>query len=305
MSRPLVIANPAAGRGGAKDRFRRIAEPLVGRVGPVDVHWTGGPGDALETARREGGRRSRILALGGDGTVSEAARGLAEAGEEATAALGILPCGTGNDFARGVGVPAAPLEAVRLLDSAKPLPTDLGVASFSDDRPPRRFLNSLSVGLAAAVNLRTRDARGLGRASYAVNAVREVFGHAAGTWFLGFDDQPVRPRILVNVSFLNSGRFGGGITLVPDADAGDGKLDAVRIGPMSPVGWADAVRRLRSGSHFERRELERQRVESTSIRSDEGPLLLEMDGEVVEAAGTLRVGVAAGAIRVLRSQPAA
>ncbi len=267
----------------------------------MDVHWTRGPEDALDTARCEGiGRRPLILALGGDGTVSEVARGLADAGQ-AAAELGILPFGTGNDFARGVGIPLVPLEAVRMLDSVAAVPTDLGIATFLD-QPPRLFLNSLSVGLAAAVNLRTRDARGLGRASYAVNAVREMIGHVAETFLLGFDTAATRPRILVNISFLNTGRFGGGIPLVPDGDAGDGLLDAVLIGPLSPFGWADAVRRLPSGSHLERRELERHRIGAASIRSRSGGdrTLLELDGEVVETTGTLRVTVAAGAIRVRR-----
>ncbi len=273
------------------------------RLGPVDVHWTKGPGDARETACRQARDRTLIIAAGGDGTVSEVARGLVEAGEN-TAELGILPLGTGNDFAHGVGIPSHEREAIRLLGK-EALPTDLGLVTFSD-QAPRMFLNSFSVGLAAAVNLRTRDARRFGRASYVVNAVRGALSHSAETFLVDFDESGARPRVLVNLSLLNSGRFGGGVPLTPGADVGDGLLDAALIGPLSLRGWLDAVRRLRSGEHFSLPQLAHDRIGSVSIRphSGNGRTLLELDGEVAETVGTVRVRVIAGAIRVRRPTPA-
>lgn len=304
--RPLVIGNPAAGGGRGRDRWRANAPLVAERIGRFDLAWTGAPGDAERIARSEGASRPLLVAFGGDGTASEVACGLAQSG--GAAELGLLPCGTGNDFAGDVGIPSRLPEAVRLLGRLPGRPTDLGRVECEEEGLARHFLNSLSLGLAASVAARAaKDARGLGRATYAAAAVREFLGFGPRTLRCRLDDGAERPRVLLNFTVLNSRRFGAGIRLAPPADPGDGRLDAVLVGPLGPLALLDAVVRLLRGAHFGRPEIEHRQIRRATIR----PLLaadgvsaratMEIDGEVVRYRGALTISVAPGAISVRRA----
>ncbi len=306
MSRVLVIGNPAAGRGRARARWRAVAPAVAEQIGGHDLVWTRGPKEAVDIARREAGERELIVAFGGDGTASETARGLSQAAENAAAVaeLGLLPSGTGNDFAQAVGTPGRLADAVRFLARSRAQPTDLGRVE-SADGPALTFLNSCSVGLAAAVNERARAGSGrLGGGSYAAAAARELISSRAGRYRVALDDAPDRPRLLLNVSLLNTRRIGGGIPLAPPANPGDGLLDAVLIGPLGPVAVLDAVARLVQGTHFGHRAIEHRPVRRMRIEPLDpvGPagMSLEVDGEQAHARGGVTVSVAPGAIRIRR-----
>jgi len=124
---------------------------------------------------------------------------------------------------------------------------------------------------------------------------------------IGLNESPARPRTLLNLTILNSRRFGAGIPLAPPADPGDGELDAVLIGPLGPLALMDAVFRLTREAHFGRREIEHHRVTRVTIGSLPGTggaleLLSEVDGEVVRWRETLTVSVAPGAVRIRRKE---
>lgn len=297
---PLVIANPAAAGGEGRRRWSRIAARLQERLGPTETAWTAAAGDAERLAREEAGARRLIVAFGGDGTASEVARGLAAAGGR-EAEFGILPCGTGNDFAAAAGIPRALPEAVDLLADGSARPTDLGLLRLDDDRSPGHFLNSCSLGLAAAVVERTAAGpRRTGKATYALAAAREIATHASRIVWLSFDGAPERPRAVLDLSVLNGRRFGGGIPLAPAADPGDGRLDAVVIGPLRLAILPDAVFRLLRGDHFSRRELDHAPIRELRARWEDGPAVLEVDGEVRRASRSLSISVAPGALALRR-----
>lgn len=305
-ARPLVIANPQAGGGRGRDRWRAASEQVADRLGAHDLVWTDGPGHAERIAREEGSSRPLLIAYGGDGTASEVARGLAGSGGDAE--LGLLPSGTGNDFAGDAGIPTRLPEAARLLNRTPAQRTDLGHVE-DEAGASRYFLNSFSVGLAAAVAARAADSGGLGRATYGAAAAREIAVFAPLSLRVGFDAGPVRPRRVLNLTVLNSRRFGGGIHLAPPADPGDGLLDAVLIGPLGPLALLDAVFRLTRGTHFKRREIEHRAITRLAVEPLSGSreagaeTLSELDGDVVRWRGRLRISVAPGAVRIRRTEP--
>lgn len=301
MSRPaLVIANPAAAGGEGRRRWNRIAERMQRRLGSLELAWTEAAGDAERLAREAADSRPLVVAFGGDGTASEVARGLAAAADSGKAEFGILPCGTGNDFAAAAGIPRGLPEAVEFLASAGARPTDLGLLRLDDDAPGH-FLNSCSLGLAAAVVERTAAGpRRSGKATYALAAAREIATHASRIVWLSLDGEPERPRAVLDLSVLNGRRFGGGIPLAPTADPGDSRLDAVVIGPLRLSAIPDAVFRLLRGDHFSRRELSHAPVRRLRARWEDGPAVLEVDGEVRRATASLSIAVAPGAVRLRR-----
>lgn len=305
---PLVIANPQAGAGSGRDRWWAAAERITERLGPHDLVWTEAPGHGERIARAEGSTRPLLIAYGGDGTASEVARGLARSGGDAE--LGLLPSGTGNDFAGDAGIPSRLGEAARFLRNTPARPTDLGQAEDASGQK-RYFLNSFSLGLAASVTRRATSSGGLGRAAYAAAAAREITVFTPLLLRVGLDDAPPRPRRLLNLTVLNSKRFGGGIRLAPPADPGDGLLDAVLVGPLGPLALLDAVFRLTQGTHCQRPEIEHRPIARAGIgplpgasdRDEEAGLLAELDGEVLRLRGTVKVAVAPGLIRIRRAPP--
>ena len=301
---PLVIANPEAGGGTGRDRWWAASGPVTERLGPHDLVWTEAPGHAERIAQTEGSSRQLLIAYGGDGTASEVARGIAHS--NGGAELGLLPSGTGNDFASDAGVPARLPEAARFLSRTPARPTDLGHLEDAAGES-RFFLNSFSLGLAASVAERVSAGGGLGRATYAAAAAREVVAFQPVSFRVGLNENPARPRTLLNLTVLNSRRFGAGIPLAPPADPGDGELDAVLIGPLGPVALMDAVFRLTREAHFGRREIEHHRITRAAIGSlpgtgDPPVLLSEVDGEVVRWREALAISVAPGAVRIRRNE---
>ena len=301
---PLVIANPEAGGGTGRNRWWNAAGLVADRLGPHDLVWTEAPGDAERIARGEGGARPLLIAYGGDGTASEVARGIVHSNGDAE--LGLLPSGTGNDFASAAGVPARLPEAARFLRRTPARATDLGHIEDAAGAS-RFFLNSFSLGLAASVAERTSAGGGLGRATYAAAAAREVVAFQPVSLRVGLNESPARPRTLLDLTILNSRRFGAGIPLAPPADPGDGELDAVLVGPLGPVALMDAVFRLTREAHFGRREIEHHRITRVTIGSLPGSggapeLLSEVDGEVVRWQEAVTVSVAPGAVRIRRTE---
>lgn len=300
---PLVIANPAAGGGSGRERWWAASGLVADRLGPHDLVWTEAPGHAERIARAEGNTRPLLVAYGGDGTASEVARGLVHSNSDAE--LGLLPSGTGNDFASDAGVPARLPEAARFLSRTPALPTDLGHLEDAAGSS-RFFLNSFSLGLAASVAERASSGGGLGRATYAAAAAREVVTFQPVPLRVALNDNPPRPRTLLNLTILNSRRFGAGIPLAPPADPGDGELDAVLIGPLGPLALMDAVFRLTREAHFGRREIEHHRITRATIGSLPGTgnapeLLSEIDGEVVRWREAVSISVAPGVLRIRRA----
>ncbi len=303
---PLVIANPQAGDGSGRDRWWAASGLVADRLGPHDLVWTEEAGHAERIARAEGNERSLLIAYGGDGTASEVARGLVLSG--GSAELGLLPSGTGNDFASDAGIPARLPEAAHFVSRTPAQPTDLGYIEDAAGSS-RFFLNSFSLGLAASVAERASRGSGSGRATYAAAAAREITVFQPLSFRVGLNGAPARPRTLLNLTFLNSRRFGGGIRLAPPADPGDGLLDAVLVGPLGPLALLDAVFRLTRGAHFGRREIEHHRISRAVIEAldssrDTGhghELLSEVDGEIARWQEALTVSVARGAVRIRRA----
>ena len=150
-----VIMNPVAGGRRLKRHWPEIGAALRDAFGDVDLRETQAAGDgstlAMDLAAHGCGL---VIAAGGDGTLSEVADGLINAAAEGrNAALGILPCGTGTDFARGVGLAGFEAAIRRMVDS-KERKIDAGRVSYVDDHgalASRHFINLASLGVSGAI----------------------------------------------------------------------------------------------------------------------------------------------------------
>lgn len=237
-----IVVNPRSGRGQAVKLLPRVIDVL--REGmpqaQIRVVRTRSYTDARERAQAfvaaseppEPGQRPNVLVMmGGDGM---AAIGLnACAGSHAQ--LGVIPAGTGDDFARGVGIPRRPMAAAAAIAAGLTRRIDLIKATGRiEDGSQQRYVGSVvSSGYDAKVNQRVNRARfRLGTASYASAVLREIAQLKPLSYRLTIDgDHREIQAVLVAVG--NSGYVGGGIHLCPLADPADGLLDITIIGPVS------------------------------------------------------------------------
>lgn len=229
LGRTLVIANPAAHSGRGEDGAR-FAEQFLGTYGSAtrgfDVVRTKGPGDATRIARGTRGYDT-ILALGGDGVIHEVACGLMALPREARPQLGVIPLGSGNDYARTLGMARNDVgAALAQLVRGRARGVEVGLVNGMP------FMQTLSFGLDAAIALDTTDRRAAGtsqqgEALFATSAVRILASAREGFPIrASFDGE--KPLDLATIIFaVQVGpSYGGGFKICPDAEPTDGLLDA-------------------------------------------------------------------------------
>ena len=288
--KPFVVVNPNAGRGRMRRTWPRLAGQLRSILGPFEMATTGARGDAIGLVQRAvADGASCVIAVGGDGTVSEAVNGMCNAADPPAPgmALGIIACGTGNDLARMFGVGAGPDASLARLAENRRRRIDLGRVDFVDHggaRASRWFVNIASFGLSGAVIdavERARLTRMLGaRAAFFFHSWRELRRFEGRRVLLQLDDgEPIEECISV-VAAANCRYFGGGMMIAPHADPADGQLEIV-VQRRNPRVRLTELHLVYSGRHLTHPAVRVMRCRSLSVRPADGrAVLLEADGEL-------------------------
>lgn len=254
-----IILNPVAGDGRLIRDWPDVAIALKRHLGRFELRETQAEGDAERLAiefAAEG--YDLVIAAGGDGTASETADGLLQAKREGhdRPALGLLPCGTGTDFARGLGLPDDIDSVVeRIADSDMRL-IDVGRISYIDDHgalASRHFINIASLGLSGhvdrAVNADKRKGRIPAKALFLWRTVTEFFNYRFDDVVVTIDDgEPIMGRVAL-VAIANGPFFGGGMMIAPDASLDDGQFDIVILRAAGKVALMRDIHLLYSGQH--------------------------------------------------------
>jgi len=292
-----VIVNPVAGANSTYRKWPHISRLLREAGLSFDYHYTEGVGHAIELAR--GATQSGypfVVAVGGDGTVSEVANGILTAVSPASAALGIVNTGTGNDFVRSLGKPMDYSLSCRSLTGSGRLVIDVGeVEYWKGNQPLRRFfVNGAGVGFDAEVteNVHKLPKLGGGTIPYVMGLVRTLLGYHNKPVTMGIDGKQDERRIL-SVVVANGAYFGGGMHIAPGAELGDRSLDVLTIGDMGKFELLRAFPRVYKGTHITHPKVRLERAGVVRIESEQR-LLLQADGELIgEGPVTFRVVPAA------------
>jgi diacylglycerol kinase (ATP) len=308
-----VIFNPASGRGRGGKRIPAYLELLRRHLGTFEHSLTEGPGDEARLARAalEGGART-IVAVGGDGTLSQVAD--AVVGWPDGARLALLPAGTGNDFGRNLRLSfASPADAVKAVAAGRTRRVDVGrvTSPSAPDRErgrgdayrPRHFLNVVGFGFDIAVIDAAAEARFLkGAALYKITALQQLFRYD------GIDVTVTGPahgssagrRLIVVIS--NGRFFGGGFPIAPAASVEDGLIHACVIEDGGPLRRASLFNRAERGKHVGAREVAILSDRSFAVRFPAEAELprFEIDGDVYgSATHEVTVEVIPGALEVV------
>ncbi len=299
-----VIVNPVAGRSKDPRQWDPIVKELRGRFPSATILTTKGPGGeraALAELLRLG--VNRIVVAGGDGSVHVVVDALLASNRPAAdrPALGLVPLGSGNDFARGLGIPLAPLEAIRALETVRERTVDIGRLSFLGETPVRTayWMNQSYLGFGARVVERVaRGSRPADQSAYVRAALREVWHKPVRRYSLQSDEGAAESTEAVNLLVTNGRYSGSGMLTSPNADPSDGSFDVVFVGPIGRLRLLRGLSRFRAGTHLSLPEVRTWRVRSFVVRGDRPDEIVEADGDIV---GRLpaRYDVLTGAIRVL------
>ncbi len=282
MESYLVITNADAGTADQESLGRALS--VLAEHASVEVAATANPGELDGVLHRAGSRR--IVAVGGDGSLHAVVAALHRRHDLDTAVIGLIPSGTGNDFARTMGIPLDPEEAAHVLLDGEVRRVDLIV-----DELGGVVVNNVHVGAGAQASRRGHrwkkrlGAVGLGK----VNLGK--LGYPIGAFQAAFMPPQLRLRIEVDgevtvdvdepvlmVAVGNGASVGGGTELTPRADAEDGRVDVMisrSVGPLAKFGYAAQLVRA---THHRRDDVVYLRGSRVSITGES--FFCSADGEI-------------------------
>lgn len=288
-SHTVLIINPISGTRNKSSVPEAVASALA-RVGACEpeVMYTRRAGDAsMFAARAVAEGAQMVVVAGGDGTVSDVAAAL----RGTSAVLGIVPCGSGNGFARALGIPSDFEAAAKLLgDDGKTLVCDNGLI---DGRP---FFCTCGVGFDAEVSKSFASNKRRGRLSYLKDALLDYISYSPQPYAIS-----VGGRVITQEAFLiavcNASQYGNNAYIAPRASLTDGLLDITVVHGGSLIDNARLGVELMSGHLDRNTHVETFRVSEAVIsRLHPGPA--HIDGEPVELGRRLRVSCQAANLKV-------
>ena len=259
---------------------------------PHCFHETRGPGDAARLARQltagcDGDMD--IVAMGGDGTLNEVLNGIED---PSRVRLGIIPCGSGNDFAAVAGIPATPEGALEVLMA--------GQARYTDylDCGGVRGINVIGTGIDVDILRRYNRMRLLkGSLAYLASLVLTLFSYRAKR-FREIDGGTTRQHKALIACVGNGRRIGGGITVCPEALIDDGLMDIVIVDDLPRHRYPASLIRLMKGDIL-KLPITRFRRDSRLRLESDAPMPVQVDGEIHEGL-PFDVRVVSGVLRVYR-----
>jgi diacylglycerol kinase (ATP) len=267
----LVITNAAAGN--ADDAAVDSAVGVLRKSVDVEVRRTT---DADDLRRVLEARRSPdVVVVGGDGSLHAVAGALHRLGRLSEPALGLIPLGTGNDFARALGIPLEPEDAARVIVGGYRRSVDVLV-----DDVGSVVVNAVHAGVGAEAGSAAASWKRFGRIGYSLGAVLAGLGAEGCRIRVVADGQVLASgrRRLLQVAIANGPMIGGGVPLVPDADPADGLADVLVSYAVRPVDRLMYGLHLRRGKHDERADVAVRRAMSVSMTGK--AFWCNADGEV-------------------------
>ncbi len=291
-SSACILLNPVAGRGVAAERLESHAATLA-EFGISEIFKTKESGDESQLTLAAIDRGfTTILVVGGDGTCSRVAEAILESGSGC--ALAVLPCGTGNDIAKTLGVNEMPARDIaRLVAGGTTTRMDVGRVE------QHYFLNSLGFGFVASVLEATQHVHFLkGDAVYIYSALAQLFTYRGLSVSAdSISNSHARKMLMLTVS---NGRFlGGAFRIAPNASVVDGQLDFGFVGDSSVIDRVRLFAGAFRGTHLSLPAVKAESAREMTLRFAAAPTM-EVDGEVRQAlSSTVKIECVPHALSVI------
>lgn len=268
----LLITNSEAGSND-EENLDKALEVLRAST-DVEVAATSNQGELDGVLHRRGGRQ--VVVAGGDGSLHAVVAALHRRHELADTVIGLVPLGTGNDFARGAGIPLDPEEAARLVVKGSVRPVDLIVDCLGEV-----VVNNVHIGVGAQASHNAQNLKKvLGRFGYVLGALKAAVKPPFVRLRIEVDDHVVadfaHPILMVAIG--NGSRVGGGAEITPEADPEDGKLDVMVSYSTSLPAKIGYAARFRFGRHHERDDVLYLKANRVSVSGQD--FYCSADGEL-------------------------
>lgn len=267
-----IVANPCAGRGKGQKTANKIERLLQSKNIDFQMYYTQYPCHAIELAQRAAEQYPVVAALGGDGTITEVLEGI----WQSQAHLGIIPSGTGNDYARGLNIPLEPVKAMDIVLQGHTTKIDVGVER------DKVFGVLASIGFPVTVIEYVNQCRDsswlrgpLAILTGVIQTIRNLESHQVQ---LTIDGQEFDIKT-VGILVMNMPYGGGGLKFAPDAKYDDGLLTIVVVEDVGRLDLMKTLPLVYSGKHTNHPKVKIYQGKSIGIEI-EGSLPKMFDGEI-------------------------
>ena len=290
----LVIYNPIAGRGRAKKHWPEVQQALIDTGIEFDVAATSAPLEAVTLAEKAATKYSTVIAVGGDGTVHEVVNGLLRASSEGeTIALGVVPLGNGDDFAKmippqttiggkifdwHVAIEKIAQGQTKLFDVGRMTGDQL---RLKQGNKPQYFMNGMDIGFGAqaALNFTKVPSFITGISAYLAAIIKTLIDYRIPKVSIQIDDQKAFEQSTTMTAITNGRCFGSGFWVCPEAQVDDGLLDVMVTQSVGRLKILRLIPKIMKGTHVNEPILKNYRARRVVIKSQQS-LVVEADGEI-------------------------
>ena len=303
-----IVLNPAGASGLAWKTWRRLERVITKDGCAYTVHRSTPEHGVAEICRELTlrGEPVSLIVIGGDGTSNEALNGIADFDNTA---VGFIPCGTGNDLHRDMGIPNSTVKLLKtMLDGTVKRTADIGElkCTANGKRIVRRFNISCDIGFGAATCAYVNRSRikpilnklGIGRAIYLIEALRVCFTSEPQPVAVTCGGRTRLYRRCLCVIAMNHCHEGGGFDFCPDARFDDGKLDLCIGNGLSHGGFLHMLPLAYMGRHMKLRGIYGDRGESVKLRTNK-PIWIHTDGEALGKTTSAEIRIIDEKLRLL------
>ena len=301
----MIILNPMADMGNAW-KVADDLRPIINEYGHAAWSGTVYPTHATELARQAGEQGyEMIIAMGGDGTVHEVVNGIMLLPENKRPILGVVPVGSGNDFAHAIGIPMESDHALALALKGEPSTIDLGLMTDQNERR-EYFDNTLGIGFDAIVTIRAHKlAIVRGFLMYLTAVIQTIFlNHNPALVQFETDKEKWEDKMIMT-TLCNGGREGGGFKLSPDSKLTDGVLEYITVRKVSRAMMFRLIPEFMKGTHGRFTKQIRMGTCKKLTMTADRPLYIHIDGEIYTSFGSnlhkLTVEVIPNALKVVKN----
>lgn len=280
-----IILNPMADMGNAW-RVARDLRSITEQHGNVDWSGTVYPGHGIELAKQAGEQGyDMVIAMGGDGTVHEVINGIMEIPEDKRPILGVVPIGSGNDFAHAIGAPTKSDHALVHALNSDLSKVDLGLMTDGHGKK-EYFDNTIGIGFDTVVTIRSHRLPLLrGFLMYLTAVIQTIFlNHDPITMEIETEEQKWEQSNLL-LTICNGPREGGGFMIAPEAKIDDGILHYAMIKKVSRPMMFRLVPEVMNGTHGRFKQVTMGSCKKMSVSADR-PMYIHADGEIYSGFGT-------------------
>lgn len=268
----LFIVNPKAGSGRVLKILEQIREKMKAFKKEYEIAYTKGPEDAIIIAREASNVFTKIVSVGGDGTLNEVVNGIAGS----RAILGVIPAGTGNDFAKTIYSGLNLDDIIETIIDGEVESIDVGKCNH------KYFINIASAGIDAEIAHRVqRVQKSISGKSVYLNALFKTLVNFKGIDFnIKLEDFSFKSNTLL-ITASNGKYYGGGMLPTPDADIKDGLFDVCHVKNLNKLKIIALLYKFIKGNHTSLKEVTIFKTKRLTVQADK-KFFVNIDGETLE-----------------------